>query len=150
MKSKIEDLERLMEAQQQLSETLADVMVQKQRAILGLHSDTLMELTRREEELISPMNDLEQERARIVEEIQREAGVTGRASRSVRELVRHLPPKDAVRISSRAARLRTVVERILSINEQNRVLLQRSQRFVSDAIRLITEDNTRQLVDQKI
>jgi flagellar biosynthesis/type III secretory pathway chaperone len=150
MKSKIEDLEQLMQAQQELSEALADIMVQKQRAILGLQSDALMELTRREEELISPMNTLEHERARMVEEIQREAGVKGKASSSVRELVRYLPPKDAVRVSSRAARLRSVVERILSINEQNRQLLQRSQRFVNDAIRLITEDNTRQLVDQKM
>jgi flagellar biosynthesis/type III secretory pathway chaperone len=150
MRNRIEDLERLMQAQQELSETLADVMVQKRRSILGLRSDALMELTRREEEILSPLNNLEQERARAVEEILREMGITGHATMSVRELVRHLPPKEAVRISSRAARLRSVVDRILSINEQNRVLLQRSQRFVNDSIRLITEDNTRQLVDQKI
>lgn len=150
MKTKIEDLERLMQAEQELSEVLADVMARKQRSILGLQSDTLMELTRREEELISPLNNLERERARIVEELLRANGVTGRTSLSVRELVRYLPPTDAVRISSRAARLRGVVERILSINDQNRILLQRSQRFVNDTLRMITEDNTRQLVDQKI
>jgi flagellar biosynthesis/type III secretory pathway chaperone len=150
MKSRIDDLEQLMQAQQELSEALADVMVQKRRSILGLRSNELMDLTRREEELISPMNSLEQERMHLVHEILRDLGVNGTGTVNVRELVRHLPSRDAVRLSSRAARLRSAVERVVSINEQNRVLLQRSQRFVTDSIRLITEDNTRQLVDQKV
>jgi hypothetical protein len=49
-----------------------------------------------------------------------------------------------------AARLKTVVERILHMNNQNRLHLQRSLRFVQDTLRLVTDDHTRQLVDHRV
>jgi flagellar biosynthesis/type III secretory pathway chaperone len=49
-----------------------------------------------------------------------------------------------------SARLRTVSERIIHMNEHNRILLQRSMRFVQETLRLVTEDHTRQLVDHRM
>ncbi len=68
---------------------------------------------------------------------------------TIRQLLECLPAGDAVRISTIAARLRIVVERILHMNEQNRILLQRSLRFVQETLRLVTDDHTRQLVDHR-
>jgi hypothetical protein len=36
------------------------------------------------------------------------------------------------------------------MNDQNRILLQRSLRFVQDTLRMVTDDHTRQFVDHRM
>jgi len=149
----IEELEQVMTTEVEVGEALLQLLTRKQQSIVGLQSDVLTGLLAREDSLLKPFRELESERARLTAELiagaapgagQEEGGV------HVETLLQHLAAGDAVRISTMASRLRTVVERILHLNNQNRMLLQRSLRFVQDTLRLVTDDHTRQLVDHRV
>lgn len=151
--TKIEELERVMETEVEVGEALLQLLSRKQRSIVGIQGDLLSSLAIEEQKLLKPLHELESERMRLAAEL------AGAASVPVTEETRQVPidelldcldAADAVRISTMAARLRTVVERLLHMNDQNRVLLQRSLRFVQDTLRLVTDDHTRQLVDHRI
>jgi flagellar biosynthesis/type III secretory pathway chaperone len=151
METVIEELERIMQSEVEIGESLLRVMTNKQRSIVGLHGDSLTSLVVEEEELIRPFQQMEERRVRLTSEL------AGRPSTeehppivTITELLRHLKPTDALRISTMSARLRTVSERIIHMNEQNRILLHRSVRFVQDTLRLVTDDHTRQLVDHRM
>ena len=104
-----------------------------------------------EEELIKPFQQLEEQRVRLAAEIAGHPSKNGEGTAvTVTELIRHLAPSDALRISTISTRLRTVSERIIHMNDQNRILLQRSVRFVQETLRLVTDDHTRQLVDHRV
>jgi flagellar biosynthesis/type III secretory pathway chaperone len=151
METMIEELERVMQSEVELGESMLHVMMQKQQSIVGMHGDTLTSLVVQEEELIKPLQQLEERRVRLTAEI------TGRPipteqgpTITMAELLSHLRPSDALRISTMSTRLRTVSERIIHMNTQNRILLQRSVRFVQETLRLVTDDHTRQLVDHRM
>jgi len=151
--TKIEELERVMETEVEIGEALLQLLTRKQRSIVGLQSDVLTSLVVQEETLLKPFQELEAERTRLTSELMGDgARVQGENPQdiSVVRLLDYLGAGDAVRISTMAARLRTVVERILHLNNQNRLLLQRSLRFVQETLRLVTVDHTRQLVDQRV
>ena len=151
--TKIEELERIMETEVEVGESLLSLLARKQQSIVGLQGELLSSLVEEEERLMKPLRDLEGERVRLTAEL---AGVMPsppsgpRQSVTILELVEVLPAVDAVRISSMAQRLRTIVERILHQNAQNRLLLQRSLRFVQETLRFVTDDHTRTLVDQRV
>ena len=150
--SRIEELERVLEAEVELWEALLQLLASKQRSIVGLQSDALSKLLSEEEQLLRPFQNLESERMRLTAELVGAGDgnvLPATAPVSVVDLMDHLPATDSVRISTMATRLRTIVERILLMNGQNRVLLQRSLRFVQDTLRLVTEDHTRALVDHR-
>jgi flagellar biosynthesis/type III secretory pathway chaperone len=150
--TRIEELERILDAEVELGEALLQLLVNKQRTIVGMQSDALSTLLQQEEQLLRPFQSLEAERVRLTAELvgRSNEGVThGTDLISVVELLGHLPATDSVRISTMAMRLRTVVERILHMNGQNRILLQRSLRFVQDTLRMVTDDHTRALIDHR-
>jgi flagellar biosynthesis/type III secretory pathway chaperone len=136
----------------ELGEALLQLLVNKQRTIVGMQSDALSTLLQQEEQLLRPFQNLEAERVRLTAELvgrSDEGVIHGTGMISVVELLGHLPATDSVRISTMAMRLRTVVERILHMNGQNRILLQRSLRFVQDTLRMVTDDHTRALIDHR-
>jgi hypothetical protein len=150
--TRIEELERVLEAEVELGEAILRLLMDKQRSIVGLQSDMLSALLVQEDQLLRPFQKLESERVRLTAELvgASDTGIiAGSGPVSVTDLVEFLPAIDSVRIATIAMRLRTVVERILHMNTQNRVLLQRSLRFVQDTLRTVTEDHTRALVDQR-
>jgi flagellar biosynthesis/type III secretory pathway chaperone len=151
MATMIEELEGIMQSEVEIGESLLLVMTQKQRSIVGLHGDELTSLVVQEEKLIKPFQQLEERRVRITSEITGSPAATEqKAAIPLTELLSHLAPSDALRISTMSARLRTVSERIIHMNGQNRILLQRSVRFVQETLRLVTDDHTRQFVDHRM
>jgi len=151
--TKIEELERVMETEVEMGEALLQLLTRKQQSIVGLQSDVLTSLLAQEDTLLRPFRELETERTRLTAELVDTGTLPGEAGTRnvpVETLLEHLAAGDAVRISTMAARLKTVVERILHLNNQNRLHLQRSLRFVQDTLRLVTDDHTRQLVDNRV
>jgi hypothetical protein len=69
---------------------------------------------------------------------------------NLRDLVSALDRPTAARVDTHADRLRQAVVRIVALNDQNRVLMRHSLKFVRETMRIITQDNTRNLVDQKM
>jgi flagellar biosynthesis/type III secretory pathway chaperone len=151
MASTTEELEHIMQSEVELGESLLQVMMEKQRSIVGLHGDHLTSLVVQEEALIRPFQQLEQRRVRIARELIGPGTEGGEMTPvTLAEILRHLEPSDALRISTMSMRLRTVSERIIHMNDQNRILLQRSLRFVQDTLRMVTDDHTRQFVDHRM
>ena len=151
--TKIEELERVMETEVEMGEALLQLLTRKQQSIVGLQSDVLTSLLAQEDTLLRPFRELETERTRLTAELVDTGALPAEAGTRnvpVETLLGHLAAGDAVRISTMAARLKTVVERILHMNNQNRLHLQRSLRFVQDTLRLVTDDHTRQLVDHRV
>lgn len=151
MATTIEELEQVMQSEVELGESLLSVMREKQRSIVGLHGEHLTTVVVQEEELIRPFQQLEQRRVALAKTLVGwMPGSTTEVPVSLAEILRHLEPSDALRISTISMRLRTVSERIIHMNEQNRILLQRSLRFVQETLRMVTDDHTRQLVDHRM
>jgi hypothetical protein len=151
MTTVIEELERVMQSEVEIGEALLRVMTQKQRSIVGMQGDALTSIVMQEEELIRPFQQLEEQRVRLTAELTgRPKTLEQRSNITLAELLSHLQPSDALRISTMSTRLRTVSERIIHMNDQNRILLQRSVRFVQETLRLVTDDHTRQLVDHRM
>jgi hypothetical protein len=151
MATTIEELEQIMQSEVELGEGLLRVMMEKQRSIVGLHGEHLTSLVIQEEELIRPFQQLEQRRVVLAKQLTGLSANAGNETQvTLAEILRHLEPSDALRVSTISMRLRTVSERIIHMNEQNRILLQRSLRFVQETLRMVTDDHTRQLVDHRM
>ena len=151
--TKVDELAKLIEAETKLAESLCDVMMRKQQAIVKFDGDALALLTAREVELMGPLGELEAERARRAAELS--ASVSPRKGKAagpvtLRQLARLLGAPDGTRISAFGAQLKRAVQTIVETNEQNRVLLHHSLQFVKETIRIVTDGHKRQLVDQRM
>lgn len=149
----IETLKTILETEAEMATGIYDQVTREMEAIIRLSARDVAETVRAETDLMKPLEKLDQERARCAEEIGRRLFPDGsqEARRmTVRELVRYLPPADAVAVSGAADRLRSVVENIVAANGRNRVLLERSRRFVEETLRIVTDDHTRTLIDQRM
>jgi flagellar biosynthesis/type III secretory pathway chaperone len=146
-----DDLERVLQSELDLAETLFDLLSRKQRAIVDLDIDALTALTREAEDLVEPLQKLERERTQLVVLLGggRGNGGDGRLPEGIDQLAALLPESAAARLTQRAARLRLAVERIVNVNRRNKALLDTSLRFVRETLRFVTDDHRRNLVDHK-
>jgi hypothetical protein len=151
---KIEQLGQILQTEADLVEALAGVMVQKQQSIVRFDAGSLGTLTQREQDLLVPFQALEGERMKLAEELA--GGVAGGPSgegtpvRSIHELLEALEVQAGAPVAGHAARLRSAVQRVLDLSQQNQTLMRHSLKFVRETLRLITKDHTRQLVDQRM
>ena len=149
----VETLRTILETEAEVATGIYDQVTREMEAIIRLSARDLAETVSAETELLKPLEQLDRERARCAEEIGRRLfpdGTSDVRRMTVRELVRYLPPAEAVAVSGAADRLRSVVENIVAANGRNRVLLERSRRFVDETLRIVTDDNTRTLIDQRM
>jgi flagellar biosynthesis/type III secretory pathway chaperone len=151
---KTDDLEKVLQTEADLAEALIGVLVQKQQSMVRFNGESLSSLTQREQDLLGPFRALEKERVRLAGDL---AAAMPGGSRSasptpvnLRDLVSALDRPTAARVDTHADRLRQAVVRIVALNDQNRVLMRHSLKFVRETMRIITQDNTRNLVDQKM
>jgi flagellar biosynthesis/type III secretory pathway chaperone len=143
----IDELERVLQTQADLAEALCAVLAEKQQAIVEFEADRLGGLTEREEELMAPFHEIERERDRLT------AALDGTGSPgthvSLRDVLARMGNEGSDGLRTHADRLRTAVQRLVRMNDQNRVLLQQGLRFVRESLRIVTDNNQRRLVDHK-
>lgn len=151
---KIEQLGQILQTEADLAEALAGVMAQKQQSIVRFDAGSLGTLTQREQDLLVPFQALEGERMKLAEELASGVpggpGGDGTPARSIHELLAALDVQPGAPVAGHAARLRSAVQRVLDLSQQNRTLMRHSLKFVRETLRLITKDHTRQLVDQRM
>jgi len=151
---KNEKLVKVFDMEAELAERLLEVMETKKDAIVHMRHDMLADAVRREEELLEPLAELEQERAKIIREIRLPRTAmpdgTDQTERRLDLLLNALPPGEAADLSACASRLRDAITRIMNTNEQNKILLSHSRQFVRETLRILTDNYRRQLVDQKV
>ena len=152
--TKIEELRQILEMESEIAETLCTILSAKQQAIVRFKGEALADATTREENLLEPLEKLELERLECSTAICESLTTTDKSGPQspprLRDVISLLNAEDATRLTPLAARLREAVESILRLNSQNRTLLNHSLHFVKETLRIVTEDHTRQLIDQRI
>ena len=130
----IDRLEQVLTAEAELAEVMRDILKTKQEAIVKFDSAALDSAIAREEELASSIEALERERTSLT-----------------KSAVNELEHRDEmVRIEEVRRRLREAVHNVIVVNSENDSLLKHSLHFVRENIRILTENYSRQLVDQKM
>jgi len=148
-----ETLTTILEAEAEAASVVYDRLKLAQESIAGLSGADLAEFVRSGPDLVRPLESLERERIRCAERLGAALFPDGSQhveSMSVHELLRYLPAADARAVAGAASRLRQVVGSIIAVNGQNRLLLERSRRFVEETLRIVTDDHTRTLIDQRM
>jgi flagellar biosynthesis/type III secretory pathway chaperone len=146
---KIEELVELLESGAGLAGTMLDILKAQQQAIVQFQSAALVDLLLKQQAVMKPMEVVEKKRQELTAEIGRSNGALS-DTLSITELTRVLELEDAARIRSCGDRLHGIVEQVLKINTQNKVLLENSLRFIQRNLKIITSDYSRQLVDAKM
>lgn len=147
----VEELKTILETEADLARALLAEVTHEQEAIIKLQGQDVAATVGAQQELLKPLENLEVERTRCIQSIGGELKnpALGK-SPTVKELVKALPATDGEQIAAAAEQLRSVVERIVTTNGRNKVLLDRSRRFVDETLRIVTEDHTRKIIDQRM
>jgi flagellar biosynthesis/type III secretory pathway chaperone len=140
---KTDHLCKIMSAQAELMDAIMESLTGAQQALVESNGEVLEYWMRREEELLRPFRDLEQDRLHCVEEI---AG----CPKSVQQLIPDVPEEERSVLQALSNRMRASASRIMEINLQNSLLLRNALRFVQETLRAVTDDNRRKLVDERM
>ena len=146
----VNDLEKVLQMQIDLAEALI-VNLRQQREALVNGGRGLSSLVEQGEGLVRPINALEAERITIAKTIMQDvAPEKGVAGGTLSDLVDLLSESDARRINAMGKRLRNAAEVVLRLSRENRPVIDHSLKFVRENIKILTENFSRQLIDQKM
>jgi hypothetical protein len=137
----------------ELTEQLIGLMKRQQEALVNIDGATVTATVESEQELLLPIEALEQERMRLTKEVWNEIASTTIAENEpihLSMLVEKLESDDAKILSAAGSRLHAAVEQMLTLSQANQFLIEHSRKFVRSTFRIITGGYSRQLVDQRI
>lgn len=149
----ITELHEVIATEAQLTERLAAILRQQQEAIIHNRAEDLNTLLERSEEMIQPIEALEQERLRLANLV---AGGTGDIAAQMGQMVSYtnilsrLSDKDAESITAVIERLRMASQEVLKVNQLNKPLLEHAQYFIKQTLRAATDDYRKNLIDKKM
>jgi flagellar biosynthesis/type III secretory pathway chaperone len=150
----VDQLADVLRTEIQLARELLEAALQQQQAILSFQADGLRQAVVNEEGLIEPLMDVEHQRAQLAQDIVIKTpalkGVPGANQVKLSDIISQINKDESARIGDLGARLRDVVEQVRTVNQQNKTLLEHSLQFIRGTIRLVTDNYSRSLVDQKI
>lgn len=150
--SNLNHLAAVMSTEAELTEQLVEVLKRQQEALVKTDATGIASAIEVQEELLLPIEGLEQERQRLTKEVWAEIGSRPTEDEQVNlsMLLSHLEKADAEELSSAGGRLRAAISDVMSVNEANRYLIDHSRKFVRETFRIVTNGFSRQLVDHKI
>ncbi len=147
----IDDLEKVMLTEIELTEALIEVLAAQREAVVCVEPENLNGAVDKGEELVQPIEALEQERLRITDELWQElGGGISEKTPTVSQLAERLSTTDAARVAGLGTRLRSSVEQILTINRDNKPLIENALKFVRENMRIIRESYPEGLVDHRM
>ncbi|HTY37984.1 MAG TPA: flagellar protein FlgN [Bacteroidota bacterium] len=147
-----EQLAAVLETEAEVSGELLKAMEKKQQSLITFKADVMAEAVDSEQSLLRRMRELEYEREKILADIVSSVPALRTKSKhpTLTELVPHVNGKTGLRLSELAKRIKTVGLRVQQTNQQNRLLLDSSARFIKNTLRILTDDNSRPLVDRTV
>jgi hypothetical protein len=148
----VDQLTAVLQTETDLAAQLLQILDEKQQALILCDAEAVAAILLRERELLKPIKEYERERIRIVADFMREEkGLRAESGNvSIKDLASFVQSEASEKLLKAAELLKFTAGRIQSKNHQNRLLLESSARFVRHTLRILTQDYTRQLVDQKI
>lgn len=154
MTESAEQLVTVLQSEAETTEELLKAIEKKQDSLLYFKADVMGEAVDRERSLLKQMRELEHERQRIVAHLASTVPALRDRSQaralSVSDLVQYVEGNSGKRLSELARQIQTVGHLVQQKNQQNRMLLDSSARFVKNTLGILTEDHARRLVDRTI
>jgi hypothetical protein len=145
-----DDLLKVMSTEVELASTLLDTMTRQRSAIISMDAESVAETVIREQNLIKPMIPLERERMRLAAEIIGKRRLGNDEAFPLQEVLACLAGDEVHPVQVLGERLKVLTRQITEVNRQNRLLLEQSLKFVRENIRALTENYSRNLIDQRI
>ncbi len=146
-------LAEVIATEAELTEQLIEVMKLQQQALISTDAETVAAMVDHQEELLLPIEGLEQERVRLTREVWNEIAPRKLPDNSpvpLSALLDQLQNDEAKKLSDAGSRLHSAVEQMLKVNQANQFLIEHSRKFVRETFRIVTEGYSRQLIDQRI
>jgi flagellar biosynthesis/type III secretory pathway chaperone len=146
-------LAEIMTAEAELTEQLVEVMRNQQAALVKIDPLAVERATDRQQELLLPIEGLEQERVRLTREVWSQCAqqvIDESASVNLASLIKFMEREDAGRITAVGSRLHNAVEQMVKLNQANQYLIEHSRKLVHETFKIVTNGFSRQLVDQRI
>jgi hypothetical protein len=129
-------------------EDLLISMKKKQKSIIAMSVDNLQVSISEEIKLLSITRSLEKERIELIESII--PGAKSPAKITISDMIKVIPEEESKKLSLLKVRLKKSLEEVKHVNELNRILLERSKKFIKDNISIITCQGEKKLVNKKV
>ena len=127
---------------------LLDVMKKKQNAIIALANDDLQESITEELKIVSLTKLLEKQRLELVQKIVPETNHP--STITISQLVNNFEGEESEKLLSLKQRLRESLDQMKEINEINKLLVIRGQKFVKENVSILTSCGEKKLVNRKV
>jgi len=130
-------------------EMLREVILLKQHAIIKHDYDALKEAIGAEESAITNVRRYEQQRlafiAHCIDDLDSKMQML-----TLNDLIQQLDGELTNVLTQQEQRLKTALQQVSYINDQNKMLVNNSMSFIKETINIVTENRTRQLVNKAV
>lgn len=130
-------------------ETLREVILLKQHAIIKHDYDALKEAIASEEAAIVNVRRYEQQRlafiAHCIDDLDSKMQML-----TLNDLIQQLDGDLTNVLTQQEQRLKTALQQVSYINDQNKMLVNNSMNFIKETINIVTDNRTRQLVNKAV
>lgn len=142
-----EQFTEVLKIEAELASALLEVLQEQQQAIIHFQDASLAAAIERQQQLMKPIASLEKEWVKVSRDFSRELHIASHEPLSLSVLTNRLPEEEAAHVSKYGKKLRSVVEKIFTVNSQNKILLEHSLRFIKHNIRIMTDGYSKKLID---
>jgi flagellar biosynthesis/type III secretory pathway chaperone len=143
----IEQITEVLKTQTELTSALLEVLQEQQQAIIHFQDASLAAAIERQQQLMKPIELLEKEYVKVSREFSRKLDIDSLEPLRLSVLTNRLPEEEATQVNKYGKKLRSVIEKIVTVNSQNKILLDNSLRFIKHNIRIMTDGYTKKLID---
>jgi len=131
-----------------LFEQLIDVMLKKKENIISMNIEDLQKTLNEELKLLSKTKLIENKRIELLKSFYPQKNNVEKLPLS--ELIKQAPAKESKILSELKFVLKSKLDEIKRINDANRILIERSKKFIKENISILTCAGERQLVNKKV
>ncbi|HLP16652.1 MAG TPA: flagellar protein FlgN [Bacteroidota bacterium] len=130
-------------------ESLREVILLKQHAIIKHDYDALKEAMTVEAAAIQSVRQFEQQRlafiAHCIDDLDSKMQML-----TLNDLIQHLDGELTTVLTKQEHRLKTAMQQVSYINDQNKLLVNNSLNFIKETINIVTENRSRQLINKAV
>ena len=143
----IDQFAEVLKTEADVADAILGTLYEQQQAIIHFRDGAIMAAVERERQLIEPMESLERERENLCRAFDSTTRPEMNGKFSLSGLARQLPRHEAAKILGAGKILKGKVEKIMTVNNQNKMLLEHSLCFVRHSLRIMTNNYTKKLID---
>ncbi len=143
----IDQFAEVLKTESEVADAILGTLYEQQEAIIHFRDGAMIAAVERERQLLAPMESLERERENLCRAFDSTTRPEISGKFNLSGLARQLPQHDAAKILGAGKVLKDKVEKIMTVNNQNKMLLEHSLRFVRQSLRIMTNDYTKKLID---